>query len=205
MAISTEQPYQKLQRTYAGHVFGAPESQTFIDILKFYFEPEEATLAARMAFQPEPEAVIARRAGVPLEEASELLTKMSSKMFIIGFRRPDGTRTFRLKIIAAGDGEIECAGKTTRVGPGAVMYCAGNTLHGITNTGKVPLTFTRPAASRPITPSTPTAMASTQARRRPVSPMLTQSETAPMVQKLVLLTTAPMTSATAKVDHRKND
>jgi len=107
MAISTEQPYQKLQRTYAGHVFGAPESQTFIDILKFYFEPEEAALAARMAFQPEPEDVIARRAGVRLEEAAELLTKMSSKMFIIGFRRPDGTRTFRLKIIAAGDGLFE--------------------------------------------------------------------------------------------------
>ena len=44
-------------------------------------------------------------------------------------------------IIASGDGEIECAGKTTKVGAGAVMYCAGNTLHGITNTGKVPLTF----------------------------------------------------------------
>ena len=107
MAISTEQPYQKLQRTYAGHVFGAPESPTFIDILKFYFEPEEAALAARMAFAPEPEDVIARRAGVPLEEASELLTKMSSKMFIIGFRRPDDTRSFRLKIIAAGDGLFE--------------------------------------------------------------------------------------------------
>jgi mannose-6-phosphate isomerase-like protein (cupin superfamily) len=44
-------------------------------------------------------------------------------------------------IIASGEGEIECAGRMTRVGPGAVMYCAGNTLHGITNTGKVPLTF----------------------------------------------------------------
>jgi len=44
-------------------------------------------------------------------------------------------------IIAAGTGDIECAGVTTPVGPGAVMYCAGNTLHGITNTGKVPLTF----------------------------------------------------------------
>jgi mannose-6-phosphate isomerase-like protein (cupin superfamily) len=44
-------------------------------------------------------------------------------------------------IIASGTGEIECAGETTAVGPGAVMYCAGNTLHGITNTGKVPLTF----------------------------------------------------------------
>ena len=27
------------------------------------------------------------------------------------------------------------------VGPGAMMYCAGNVIHGITNTGKVPLTF----------------------------------------------------------------
>jgi mannose-6-phosphate isomerase-like protein (cupin superfamily) len=44
-------------------------------------------------------------------------------------------------IIASGTGEIECAGKTTRVGPGAVMYCAGDVLHGIVNTGKVPLTF----------------------------------------------------------------
>ncbi len=107
MAILIERPYQQLQQTYAGHIFGAPESQTFIEILKFYFEPEEAALASMMAFQPEPEDVIAARAGIPLDEASELLTKMSSKMFIIGFQRPDGTRTFRLKIIAAGDGLFE--------------------------------------------------------------------------------------------------
>jgi mannose-6-phosphate isomerase-like protein (cupin superfamily) len=44
-------------------------------------------------------------------------------------------------IIADGTGEIECDGKTTQVGPGAIMYCAGNVLHGIVNTGKVPLTF----------------------------------------------------------------
>lgn len=44
-------------------------------------------------------------------------------------------------IIAEGTGEIECDGKITQVGPGAIMYCAGNVLHGITNTGKEPLTF----------------------------------------------------------------
>ena len=107
MTTAVDKAYQDLQRTYAGHPFGAPESQTFIEILKFYFEPEEAALAARMGFLPEPEEVIARRAGVRLEEASELLTKMSSRFFIAGFRRPDGTRTFRLKIIAAGDGLFE--------------------------------------------------------------------------------------------------
>ena len=44
-------------------------------------------------------------------------------------------------IIADGTGEIECGGKVCQVGPGAIMYCAGDVLHGITNTGKVPLTF----------------------------------------------------------------
>jgi quercetin dioxygenase-like cupin family protein len=44
-------------------------------------------------------------------------------------------------IVAAGTGEIECGETTTQVGPGAMMYCAGDTLHGITNTGKEPLTF----------------------------------------------------------------
>jgi mannose-6-phosphate isomerase-like protein (cupin superfamily) len=44
-------------------------------------------------------------------------------------------------IIASGTGEIECGGQITQVGPGAIMYCAGNTVHGIVNTGKVPMTF----------------------------------------------------------------
>src|SRR5215831_14590974 len=44
-------------------------------------------------------------------------------------------------IVADGSGEIECDGKVTQVGPGAMMYCAGNTLHGITNTGTAPMTF----------------------------------------------------------------
>jgi mannose-6-phosphate isomerase-like protein (cupin superfamily) len=44
-------------------------------------------------------------------------------------------------IIGEGTGEIECDGKTTQVGPGAMMYCAGNTWHGVKNTGSVPMTF----------------------------------------------------------------
>ena len=44
-------------------------------------------------------------------------------------------------IVASGNGEIFCAGKTTEVGPGAVMYCDGNVLHGIKNTSNVPMTF----------------------------------------------------------------
>lgn len=44
-------------------------------------------------------------------------------------------------IVAAGTGEITCGDKQTPVGPGDIMYCAGEVLHGITNTGPVPLTF----------------------------------------------------------------
>lgn len=44
-------------------------------------------------------------------------------------------------IVASGGGEISVDGKTSQVGPGAIMYVAGNTEHGISNTGKVPMTF----------------------------------------------------------------
>src|ERR1043165_624179 len=44
-------------------------------------------------------------------------------------------------IIADGTGEMVCNGKTTQVGPGSVMYCAGMVWHGIVNTGNVPMTF----------------------------------------------------------------
>lgn len=44
-------------------------------------------------------------------------------------------------IIESGTGEIFCDGKTTKVGPGSVMYTAPNVSHGIDNTGEKPLTF----------------------------------------------------------------
>ena len=44
-------------------------------------------------------------------------------------------------IVASGDGEIYVEGKTTQVGPGAIMYVAGRTEHGIRNTGNVSMTF----------------------------------------------------------------
>ena len=44
-------------------------------------------------------------------------------------------------IVASGTGEIVCGDRTTPAGPGAIMYCAGGVVHGITNTGTEPLTF----------------------------------------------------------------
>lgn len=44
-------------------------------------------------------------------------------------------------VITEGTGEITLEGKVTKVGPGAMMYCAANKSHGIVNTGKTPLLF----------------------------------------------------------------
>jgi mannose-6-phosphate isomerase-like protein (cupin superfamily) len=44
-------------------------------------------------------------------------------------------------IIESGRGEIFCDGKTTKVGPGSVMYTTPNAPHGITNTGDEPVVF----------------------------------------------------------------
>ncbi|HEX8203324.1 MAG TPA: cupin domain-containing protein [Isosphaeraceae bacterium] len=44
-------------------------------------------------------------------------------------------------IIERGHGEIYCDGKTTKIGPGSVMYTTPNAPHGITNTGDEPIVF----------------------------------------------------------------
>lgn len=44
-------------------------------------------------------------------------------------------------VITEGTGEISMDGKITPVGPGSMMFSAAQRLHGIVNTGKVPLLF----------------------------------------------------------------
>jgi cation diffusion facilitator family transporter len=44
-------------------------------------------------------------------------------------------------LITEGTGEILVDGKINKVGPGSMMYCQGNALHGIENTGTEPMLF----------------------------------------------------------------
>jgi|KBSMisStandDraft_5_1062788.scaffolds.fasta_scaffold233768_3 quercetin dioxygenase-like cupin family protein len=44
-------------------------------------------------------------------------------------------------VVTEGNGEILVNGKKTQVGPGSMMYCEGNQLHGVKNTGTKPLLF----------------------------------------------------------------
>ncbi|UCH87119.1 MAG: 4Fe-4S binding protein [Dehalococcoidia bacterium] len=101
-SLKKDKPYRALQQLFARHPIGAPDTDTFTEILKFYYEPEEAHLATHMTWDLEPEEVIAKRAGMSLDEASRLLTTMASKFFIRGIKRPDGVRVFRLLYILPG-------------------------------------------------------------------------------------------------------
>lgn len=44
-------------------------------------------------------------------------------------------------IVAEGSGEIFLGGKVTQCEAGSIMYCKANALHGIENTGELPLLF----------------------------------------------------------------
>ena len=46
-----------------------------------------------------------------------------------------------LMMITEGTGEIYMEGKTLKCGPGSIMYCGANKLHGIKNTGAKPIMF----------------------------------------------------------------
>jgi Pyruvate/2-oxoacid:ferredoxin oxidoreductase delta subunit len=102
-------PYVRLAKRFARHPIGAPETDTFLEILKFYYELEEAHLASHMTWDMEPEDEIAERAGMSLDEAAPHLTAMSSKFFIRGIKRPDGERVFRLPLILPGLFELPFA------------------------------------------------------------------------------------------------
>lgn len=44
-----------------------------------------------------------------------------------------------LLIITEGTGTATVAGKTSKVGPGSILYCEGNVPHGVLNTGDTPM------------------------------------------------------------------
>ncbi|MDP2950329.1 MAG: 4Fe-4S binding protein [Chloroflexota bacterium] len=109
MVQHNDKRYRELGKHFAKHPIGAAETETFMEILKFYYEPEEAHLAAHMTWDMEPEEVIAERAGMSLDDVSRHLTTMASKFFIRGIKRPDGERVFRLPLILPGLFELPFA------------------------------------------------------------------------------------------------
>lgn len=95
-------PYVELGTTFSRGVVGAPVTDTQVEILGMLFSPEEAHVAASLDYVPEPEEVIAKRAGVQPEVAADLLTRMASRGLIRGVKQPDGVRVFRQLLFIPG-------------------------------------------------------------------------------------------------------
>jgi mannose-6-phosphate isomerase-like protein (cupin superfamily) len=83
--------------------------------------------------------------GVYLSGDTPASTKFATGRFVLEpGKTPHAPHTHveeEVMILESGHGEIFCDGKTTKVGPGSVMYTTPNTSHGITNTGSEPIVF----------------------------------------------------------------
>jgi H+/Na+-translocating ferredoxin:NAD+ oxidoreductase subunit B len=97
-----DKPYVDLGGTLARGAIGAPVTDTQTQILRMLFSPDEARCAAALDFAPDPEEIIARRAGMDPDVVADLLTRIASRGLIRGVRRPDGIRVFRLPLFFPG-------------------------------------------------------------------------------------------------------
>jgi mannose-6-phosphate isomerase-like protein (cupin superfamily) len=83
--------------------------------------------------------------GVYLSGDTPASTKFATGRFVLQpGKTPHAPHTHpeeEVMIIESGHGEILCDGKTTKVGPGSLMYTTPNAEHGITNTGDEPIVF----------------------------------------------------------------
>jgi mannose-6-phosphate isomerase-like protein (cupin superfamily) len=84
-------------------------------------------------------------AGLYLEGESPNSASLVTGRFVIDPRKsphpPHVHEDEEILIVASGEGEIICGEKSTKVGPGSVMYSAPRVPHGINNTSDEPLTF----------------------------------------------------------------
>ncbi len=83
--------------------------------------------------------------GVYLSGDTPASTKFATGRFVLEpGKSPHAPHTHaeeEVMFIESGHGEIFCDGKTTKVGPGSVMYTTPNASHGINNTGSEPIVF----------------------------------------------------------------
>ena len=81
---------------------------------------------------------------VYFEGATDQVRSMIGGSLLLGVGKSDPPHRHEeeeFMVIAEGTAEILVDGKTVRVKPGSMMFCAANKTHGISNTGKVAVLF----------------------------------------------------------------
>jgi NAD-dependent dihydropyrimidine dehydrogenase PreA subunit len=81
--------YEKLREILDASPTGAPPSQSFDEILRLLYTPEEAAVAVHMTLFPRPLKSIASDAGMPIDEAARLLEVMAGKAVIFARQKGD--------------------------------------------------------------------------------------------------------------------
>ncbi|MCX5825364.1 MAG: 4Fe-4S binding protein [Deltaproteobacteria bacterium] len=87
--------YEKLRLLLDAHPSGAPKSESFDEILRLLFSPEEAAVAAAMGFSPRLAETIAAACGIPAETAEGLLERMADRA-VVFCREKEGKRAYAL-------------------------------------------------------------------------------------------------------------
>lgn len=99
--LNFEREYYLLQKRLDHDVRGAPESPTFIKILKILFSPEEAKLARKLSSMFISSDIIAKKAGIPLEELNDKLSDMAQRGLVIDLEH-NGKKYFALAPVVIG-------------------------------------------------------------------------------------------------------
>ncbi len=81
--VNPEKNYRLLQKQLDRNVTGAPESPTFMKILKILFKPEEAFWASRIPHAPTPLKKVARTLGMPEDELSAWVADMARRGLLL--------------------------------------------------------------------------------------------------------------------------
>lgn len=79
--------YEELQEILDSHPSTAPKSDSFIEILKILFTPEEVAVACTMSYTPKSIGDISAASGLPENKTEELLESMANKAVIFSKNR----------------------------------------------------------------------------------------------------------------------
>lgn len=99
--VNHDRKYHLLQQRLDRNVTGAPESPTFIRILKLLFSPEEAELAKGIPSQPTTLGVLSRKLDIPPDKLDDKLTEMAQRGLVVDLEH-NGQRYFSLSPVVIG-------------------------------------------------------------------------------------------------------
>jgi len=100
-SVNADREYRLLQQRLDRHMTGAPDSPTFMKILRLLFGPDEAELARRIPSRPTALDVLSRKLSIPGDELDDKLTEMAQRGVVLDFEH-NGRRYFSLPPVVIG-------------------------------------------------------------------------------------------------------